>query len=211
MIAKGPGTRPPGGLNGRGPRPWMPREYCPDIYYKKSNAVASIQGTRPAVEAARMPGRGPGAAGVGKYWGQHPGRKQRPRGLMGASCWPCCLARYINPTSCWPWIDESSCSPVASCWPPRWILEPRRCWLVLPDRRAARAAAVSIQGTRPAGGVARWILEPRRCWLLSPDRRAARAEAVSIQEPAQLVAWMEESSSPPGASREPAQRSPLVV
>ena len=129
MIAKGPGTRPPGGLNGRGPRPWMPREYCPDIYYKKSNAVASIQGTRPAVEAARMPGRGPGAAGVGKYWGQHPGRKQRPRGLMGASCWPGCLARYINPTLITKFVMllpalmgaaalvAVAQEPAPSCWP----------------------------------------------------------------------------------------------
>ncbi len=160
-----------------------------------------------------------GPRGVGKYWGQHPGRKQRPRGLMGASCWPCCLARYINPTLITKFVMLLPRNPrpaVGRAEAVRIAQEeaqgPRRCWLVSPDGRAARAAAVSIQ--EPARLVVllvgSWRMEEPRPWLVLPDRRAARAAAVSIQG-TRPAGSMDGREQPAWSIQEPAQLSPLVV
>ena len=92
-------------------------------------------------------------------------------------------------------MNKSGCSPVALVGSWR-IEEPRRCWLVSPDRRAARAEAVSIQ-------------EPARLVVLlvgSWSRGGAGCVAASIQEPAQLSRLQ----GCPGTARPVASRAILT-
>ena len=136
----------------------------------------SIQGTRPAVAPGGMIGpasrksRPPGCLILPSCRGCEEARAAAPGCLIEERPAPRLLGcpgprphgcQLLAPPrlqgspgtapSWWPCMNESGCSPVALVGSWR-MEEPRRCWCVSPNGRAARAEAVSIQ--EPARPVA---------------------------------------------------------
>jgi len=107
-------------------------------------------------------------------------------------------------------------------------MEEPRPWLVLPDGRAARAAAVSIQGTRPAvapGGMigpASRKSRPPGCLILPSCRGCEEARAAApgclieeqraaaIRMPRPAASWVP-AVGPAEAARIPRNRAQLVA